>query len=172
MTNSTQVVTTTLADRVPAADQVTHFLVKAMLSEVDGGPSEDELFEAIGEIELETQIAGASFIKVDLNDPNWAILTSGLFDVEGGLLRDIEVEFPEGSGWGWRLVAIEVTTDPTQPQVITFEDVIINDLREDFGSKSASTTSPEWVKALVDEVSLEHGHKRIRFVCPAIGEPK
>jgi len=127
-------------------------------------PDTQQLAAAITEIELETQIAGASFIKVYLDDPYWVLSTTGWLDQKEGLVDEIEVEFPEGSGWLWILVAAEVTLDVTQPMVLTFEDKIIAELRKKYGGRNfgGSTTRAQCVKILADEVPS------IRFVCPEL----
>jgi hypothetical protein len=83
----------------PDARVLSRFLAKQIVkSAKKGAPAEEDLALAISEVELETQIAGASFIKVTVIDPEWAIITSGWIDVVEGLVDQIEVEFPEKSG--------------------------------------------------------------------------
>jgi NlpC/P60 family len=156
----------------PSPTIVSHFLAKQIAAH-KGTPKAEELAAALSEIELETQIAGASFIKVFLIDPEWAIATSGFLSAnEEGLLGAIEVEFPEKSGWWWRLCALELTNDVTQPNLIlTFEDRIIAYLRDHWGEKSVppgTTTRAQFVKSLVDEVGLSGNVEKIRFVCPSL----
>ena len=134
-----------------------------------------ELAEAISEVELETQIEGAPFIKVHLIDPYYRLLTSGFVEVVNERLNDIQVEFPEGSNWWWQLVAVEVTNDLSQPNlVLVFEDRIVAELREVWGHKIVSPgtqTRAQFVKALVDECNLKLRHEGkppIRFVCPSL----
>jgi cell wall-associated NlpC family hydrolase len=156
-----------------SAQIVSSFLATAMVKTAKGTtPETDQLAAAIDEIELETQIAGASFIKVYVTDPYWVIATSGWLDVnEEGLLDEIEVEFPEKSGWMWVLCALELTLDVTQPMILTFEDKIIARLRKKWGPKNAppsTTTRAQFVKALVDEVGVSGIEPAIRFECPAL----
>src|ERR1039457_4275981 len=87
------------------------FLVKQLHPEKHG-LTELDLVQAIQEIEIQTQILGASFIKVHVIDPEWKIITSGLLKVnEDGLLNELEVEFPHGTGYFWRLCAVEGNTE-------------------------------------------------------------
>ena len=80
---------------VADAEQIGRFLAKSVAkSAKKGGVSEVELAERIGEIELETQILGASFIKVKIIDPELTLLNSGWLEVKEGLLQPITVEFP------------------------------------------------------------------------------
>src|ERR1700722_11196850 len=116
----------------PDARIVSRFVAKQIVkSAKKGAPAVEDLAKAISEIELETQIAGASFIKVFVIDPELDLLTSGWLDVEEGLVDQIEVEFPEKSGWFWRLCALEITTDRTQANLtLTFEDRIVAYMRQ------------------------------------------
>lgn len=136
-----------------------------------GAPEVEDLAKAISEIELQTQILGASFIKVHVIDPEWAITTSGWLEVVEGLVHPIEVEFPEKSGWFWRLCAIDGTTDRTQPTLtLTFEDRIVAYLRDYWGPLAAppgTTTRAQFIRDLVREVG-HHGEPPINFRCKAI----
>lgn len=146
---------------------VSHLLAKQIVGKGEHAKVA-ELAGAVSEVELQTQILGASFIKVHLVDPGLAIINSGLIQQEEGILKEVEVEFPEKSGWLWRLVAVEVSTDFTQPNlVLTFEDKIVAELRARRGQKTApaGSSAPRFIHSLVAEVK-----PAIRFVCPALGQ--
>jgi cell wall-associated NlpC family hydrolase len=157
----------------PDPHVVSHFIAKQVVkSAKKGAPSEIDLAKAISEIELQTQILGASFLKVTVIDPEWSIMTSGWLDVVDGRVDEIEVEFPEKSGWFWRLCALSGTTDRTQPGLtLTFEDRIVAYLREHwYPPKTAppgTQTRAQFIRDLVREVGL-NGEPKIRFVCPAV----
>lgn len=149
-----------------------HFLVK-QLHPKKHGLNEAELVTAVQEIELQTQIAGASFIKVHVADPDWTITTSGLIAVsEDGLLNELEVEFPEKTGFWWRLCAVEGSTEVNANLVLTFEDRTVARLRQQWGHKTAgsgTSTRAQFVKALVGEANLKgHLSPPIRFVSPGV----
>jgi cell wall-associated NlpC family hydrolase len=146
---------------------ITRFMAKQIVTGASSGaPKEEDLAERISEIELKTQILGASYIVVKVIDPEWELATSGWLDVEGGLLQQIEVEFPEGSGWFWRLCAVEISTELTQPNLLlTFEDRIVAYLREYNVPKTVppgTKTRAEFVRDLVAEVG-KHGEPKIDF---------
>jgi murein DD-endopeptidase MepM/ murein hydrolase activator NlpD len=155
---------------------VSHFLAKQIVkSAKKGAPAVEDLAKAISEIELETQILGASFIKVMVIDPEWDLLTSGWLDVTDGLVDQIEVEFPEKSGWFWRLCAIDVTTDRTTANItLTFEDRIVAYMREYWHppktAPPGTTTRAQFVRDLVREIRHQGKAPRIRFVCPAVNK--
>jgi hypothetical protein len=157
--------------QLPSPTSVPHFLAK-QIGKHAGALAEEELAEALQEIELETQIDGASFIKVSVLDPEGALQESGFFDPDtDGLLPKIEVEFPEESGWFWRFCAMDGSNDPTQPVVLTFEDRIVAYLRDHVGQRGVppgTTTRAQFIKALVDEVGLGGKVPRINFVCPSL----
>jgi hypothetical protein len=157
--------------QLPSPTTVPHFLAKQIGPHL-GGPAQEELAEAIQEIELETEIDGASFIKVSILDPEGALQESGFFDPDAdGLLPAIEVEYPEKSGWFWRFCAIDGGNSPTEPVVLTFEDRIVAYLRDHSGQRGVppgTTTRAQFVKALVDEVGLGGKVSKINFVCPSL----
>jgi hypothetical protein len=149
------------------------FIVRQLQPEKHG-LTEADLATAIAEVESQTQILGASFISVHVSDPEWTIVTSGLVRVDAdGMLNELEVEFPEGSGSFWRLVRFEASTEVTPANlVLTFEDRIVANLRRLWGERWFSpglTTRAQIVKALVDEANLKlHLNPQIKFVCPGL----
>lgn len=162
---------------IPSATTVASFIATKILLTASGKKnsvslSAEEFANAVSEIELETQIKGASFIKVHLIDPNWKIATSGLVDVNAeGLLPEAEAEFPEKSGWIWTLCAVEVTNDFSSGAnlILTFEDKIVNELRQEWGLKRAKpgyNARAQFIKSLIHEVSL-HGKPAIRSRIPS-----
>jgi len=136
-----------------------------------GAVDEVELANRIGEIEIETQIAGASYLKAHIIDPEWALTISGWLKVKEGLLQPIEVEFPEGSKWFWILCAVEGSTNVTEPNLtVTFEDRIVYFLRQYYGKKYAPPgiqTRAQFIRSLVREVG-QHGEEKAGFICPSL----
>lgn len=132
---------------------------------------EIELAKRIGEIEVETQTAGASYIKAYIIDPEWALTISGWLKVKEGLLSPIEVEFPEGSNWHWVLCAVEGSTNVTEPNLtVTFEDRIVYFMRQYFGTKHAppgTQTRAQFIRDLVRQIG-EHGEEKVGFICPSL----
>jgi hypothetical protein len=150
-----------MADNVGLPDPVPiyHFVAKQIVGASKGGVSATDLAGALGEIELETEITGASFIKAEVIDPEWHITNALVKVTPQGILEQVEVEFPEGSGWKWILCAVELTTDPTKPQIYTFENKSANDLREYAGPKlitPGSTTRAEFVRQLLIEAGIDN----------------
>jgi len=135
--------------------------------------SDEDLANAISEVTLQTQIAGASLLTITFADPQWAIQTSGLLALNTeGILDDISVEFPEFSGSFWRLCMVQGSADNTAPNLtLTFEDEIISELRDKWGPKTVApgtTTRAQFVKQLVDEVNSDLPEQKLKFVCPSI----
>ena len=144
---------------VADAEQIGRFLAKSVAkSAKKGGVSEVELAERIGEIELETQILGASFIKVKIIDPELTLLNSGWLEVKEGLLQPITVEFPEKSRWEWVICAVEASTQPGQANLeVTFESSTVAKMREYWGPKQAppgTRTRAQFVRDLLSEAGV------------------
>lgn len=152
---------------------IPEFVVK-QLNPSKYGLSETDLTTALQDVELQTQILGASFIKVFVDDPEWVIQNSGLIRVNSdGILNELEVEYPESSGYFWRLAAVEGSTEITQANLtLTFEDRIVARLREQWKHRTfppGLSTRAQVVKALVEEANLkEHLNPRIRFISPGL----
>src|SRR5579871_1570704 len=119
---------------VANAELIANFLAKSVAKHKKGIVEEVELAERIAEIELDTQIQGASFLKVHIIDPELTLTNSGWLKVNEGLLEPIEVEFPEKSGWKWVLCAAEGTTNVSTANLeVTFESVLVGKLRNVWG---------------------------------------
>jgi hypothetical protein len=130
------------------------------------GPSEQEVAEAVSEIEIETQTKGSSFIKLHMADPEWSIISSPLIERDSeGMLPAIQIEFPQGSKWEWTLAAAEPSNELSQPNlVLTFEDSIVHKLREYWGSKRSKpgiNTRAEFIR----ELCVEAG---VKYVIPSV----
>lgn len=162
----------------PDGEALARFFSKAVVQGFPGSKNvkkaavdEVELANRIGEIEIETQVAGASYLKVHIIDPEWALTISGWLKVKEGLLEPIEVEFPEGSKWFWVLCAVEGSTNVTEPNlVVTFEDRIVYFLRQYYGVKHApagTQTRAQFIRDLVAEVG-QHGEEKAGFICPSL----
>ena len=162
------------------ASTVASFLARQIKGKT--GISEHEIAEALSEVELQTQTKGSSFIKLHFIDPEWDLITSGLFDRNGeGLLPEVEVEFPQRSGWRWILCACEPSNELSQPNfVATFEDKIVRLLKNKWGSKRAKpgyNTRAEFVRELCVEAgvkycipSVEGAQERLNKELTVIGE--
>ena len=166
--------------RSPEAEALAKFFAKSVVEGFPGSNSakkeaveEVELAQRIGEIEIETQTAGASYIKVHIIDPEWALTKSGWLKVKEGLLSPIDVEFPEKSGWHWILCAVEGSTAVNEPNlVVTFEDRIVSWMRRYYGKKfvpPGTKTRAQFIRDLVNEIGT-YGEEKVGFICPSLNE--
>lgn len=162
-------------DTAPKRLAVSRLIAKQVAAKANGTVDEVELAEALAEIEIETQIEGAPFIKVHLADPYYRLLTSGFIDVTEERLNQIEVEFPEASNWWWRLVDVEISNDVSNPNLtLVFEDRVVAELREQTGYKTVpagTQTRAQFVNAIIDEANLRlrhEGKEPIRAVIPSL----
>ena len=141
------------------ASAIASFLAKQIKGKK--GPTAHEITEAIAEVEHQTQTKGSSFIKAHFIDPEWDIITSGLFDRNGeGLLPEIKVEYPQHSGSQWILCACEPSNELSQPNfVATFEDAIVRKLKNKWGPKRAKpgyNIRAEFVRELCVEAGVKY----------------
>jgi hypothetical protein len=145
------------------------------------------LTNAIVEITPETQTLGAALLQVTVIDPHWKIARSGLCDTDAdGLLRQIDVNFPQGTEVWWRLAMVDLTdasSSGNAPNLtLTFQQRIVSYLLNDWGplgwpGGKAGSTRAQFIKMLaaripshLDASVLGPGSSPIRFVCPEINE--
>lgn len=138
-------------------------------------PAREELAQVVSEVQLQTQILGSSLLHITLIDPGWAIQRTGWLNVSpDGLLDEIEVEFPKGSGMWWRLAMVEGGNNLSAPNLtLTFQDRIVAYLQDKAGKKvvaPGTTTRAQFIKQLVDEVGNGDGKQPIQFVCPEVNQ--
>lgn len=162
--------------KLPDPDRVYNLLARRIVEGSNHAVKVEALAEALGEIEMETQIIGASFLKVELIDPDWKIVTSGLIDLvsEAGeglpqRLAPVEIEYPHGSRYKWILCAVELTTEPGQPQILTFEDIAVQRLREQYGpllTRPGTKTQAEFVEQLLRGAGVESYNPSKKTVQP------
>ena len=151
-----------MAEVAPEAANVAAFIAKHLTegTKAQRAIKQHEIAEAISEIELQTQTKGSSFIKIHFIDEQWDLITSGLFDRNPeGLLPELQVEFPQHSGWTWILVACEPSNELSQPNfVCTFEDSIVRKLKNKWGVRRAKpgfNTRAEFIKELCIEAGVK-----------------
>ena len=164
----------------PEAGPIIRFMAKKIAASAEkksDAPQEVELAESIGEIELETQILGASFIKVHIIDPELEYLNQGWLQMKEGLLEPIEVEFPEGSKWFWILCAIEPSTDVTSANLeLTFESKVVSTMREFWTppkqSPPGTQTRAQFVRDLLIEAKVPYKIGNVNVVQPLAEEEK
>lgn len=142
---------------VADAELVSKFFAKRVVkSAKKGAVDEAELAARIQEIELETQILGASFLSVHIIDPELTLTNSGWLEVREGLLDTIEVEFPEGSKWMWTLCACEISTQVGANLEVRFESSLVKKMREYWGPKQAPPGTRTRAQFVLDLLSEAH----------------
>ena len=126
-----------------------------------GTVNEAELSDRITEIEEETEVLGANYIKVHVIDPYWTLQNSGFVDVDSqGLLDEIEIEFPQGSKRHWILCAVEGSTETMEGNfILTFQDKIFVDLKAQWipkGVPPGTQTRAQFVRDLLEEAGVPY----------------
>lgn len=127
------------------------------------GIREIDLARAIKSITLTGTIKDITNLQVVVEDPEWLILDSGLWDTdENGLLDPIDLNYPAGSPYWWRLTVIS-PSDSARELTLTFLDRMVIPLMQLKGpvkANRAKMTRAEFLKMLADRVK-EYGG--IRF---------
>lgn len=160
---------------VADAELISKFVAKFVAGQ--STVNEVELAERIGEIELETQILGASFLKVHIIDPELTLTNAGWLHVDSdGRFQTVTVEFPEGSGWKWGLCAAEISTEITSANLeVTFQSSSVVKLREYWGPKQAppgTRTRAQFVRDLLAEAKIPTVIPGLNIVQPVEEEEK
>jgi hypothetical protein len=160
----------------PEAELIAKFFAKRVTkSAKPGGVNEVELAKRIQEIELETQILGASFLKVHIVDPDLTLTNAGWLALKEGLLEPITVEFPEGSKYMWNLCAVEITTNVGANLECTFESSLVAKLREKWEPRQAppgTRTRAQFVRDLLQESGVPYVIPGLNKVQPVEEEEK
>lgn len=121
-------------------------------------PAVVELTDAIADVTINTTIEGASSLVLSVIDPQWDILTSDfLAHDKQGRLDAIDVNYPEGSNYWWRLTQVDGSTAKDGANLtLTLEDRVVAKLRNHKGALKANrahTTRAEFIKHLVEQVA-------------------
>lgn len=119
-----------------------------------------DLATAIQTVSINDTMEGSSTITVPLVDPNWELLKSGFFDPnKDGRLDAVDVNYPRGSRFWWRLTQVGVKADRTLS--LTFMErqaTLLMALHGPVKAKSrAKTTRAEFIKWLCDHVKKGGG---------------
>jgi hypothetical protein len=151
-----------LASRTPEAEAIAKFVAKRIkATSTRGTLNEAELSDRITEIEEETQVLGANYVKVHIIDPYWTLQNSGFVDVDKqGMLDEIQIEFPQASKRYWILCAVEGSTETMEGNfILTFQDKIFSDLKAEWGSKDSpagTQTRAQFVRDLLEEAGVPY----------------
>jgi hypothetical protein len=131
-----------------------------------GAPAAANLKDAITSIQLKDTIEGSSTVEVAIADKNWSLTDSGFFDADrNGRLDPIEVNYPEGSRYWWRLTSLNIAGQRGGAIVtMTFMERVAVHLMQHRGplkTSRAKRTRAEFLKMLTDRVKAGGG---IKFV--------
>lgn len=112
-----------------------------------------ELESVLADLRVNTTTQGASTLEIDIIDPDWLLVTCGFLDIgDDGKFDAVDLHYPDGSNYWWRLTQADVSTDRDQANVtLTFETRIVSYAREHKGVKSWSRgqfTRAQAIKAM------------------------
>jgi cell wall-associated NlpC family hydrolase len=167
-----------LVSRTPEAEAMAKFVAERIkATSTRGALNEAELSDRITEIEEETQVLGANYVKVHIVDPYWTLQNSGFVDVDKqGMLDEIQIEFPQGSKRYWILCAVEGSTETMEGNfILTFQDKIFADLKAEWGPKvvpPGTQTRAQFVRDLLEEAGVPHKIPGVNIPQPVEEEEK
>jgi hypothetical protein len=131
----------------------TQVVSEAQRLKLPSAPTAVDLSEMITSISPEGHMGQASAIQVELVDENWQLVDSGFFGIvdDPRLLAPIDLNFPEGSRWWWRLSQYSAKSDFTI--TLTFYDRVVAELQKMLGpivGYRLTETRAKFMKRCVD----------------------
>lgn len=144
------------------------------------GLAKVSLEEAITSIDLVDTLEGSSSFTVSVVLPNWDLLGDGFFDAQpDGKLDPVDVNYPEGSRFWWRLTSIDLNVGTRKPRLsMTFMErpaVYLMQHRGPVKVSRAKRTRAQFLKRLASEVKAGGGirfHSHELNVKQTIAKPK
>jgi hypothetical protein len=131
-----------------------HAAVKAKAPKV----VKTEIESVLADLRVNTTMQGASTLEIDIIDPGWLLITSGFLDKGADDKFDVvDLNYPEGSDYWWRLTLADPSTGLDGPNLtLTFETRVVSYARGHSGVKSWSRgqfTRAQAIKAMTaDEI--------------------
>jgi hypothetical protein len=134
---------------VPDADVIAR-QISASRKKLKLDPAVVDLTDVIGEIHIDDTIKGSSTLVVTILDTDWRLSDSGFFDADrNGKLDAIEINYPEGSKYWWRLTICSPSS--TQLVLMTFMEraaVEMQDHKTPVKASRGSSTRAEFLRRL------------------------
>ncbi len=127
-------------------------------------PAIADLAQMVTAISVEDTIAGSSTITLSLFDDRWDLVDTGFFDVDrDGKLDAIEVNYPDGSDFWWRVTQVSLTATGSGVVIeMTFMEraaVYLQELRGPVKVARSKKTRAEFLLQLTDKVKKGGGLK-------------
>jgi hypothetical protein len=146
----------------PDAHVIARNVITSKLIKRANAPTQEELAKAITQITLNGSTKDISNLVVSLQDPDWKFLDSGFFDTdENGLIDPIDLNYPDGSRFWWRLTQISPKADQSvQLTFLTREVVYLMHLLGPIKGDRAKMTRAEFLKMLTTKAQ---GRSSIEF---------
>lgn len=132
-----------------------------------------DLESVLADLRVNTSMTGASTLELDIIDPDWLLITSGFLDVgTDGKFDAVDLNYPLGSDYWWRLTQADPSTDRDEANLtLTFEARIVSYARAHSGVKSWSRgqfTRAQAIKAMTsDEIKAP---PRPLFISPELDD--
>lgn len=153
----------------PDAHVIARQLVSSPAKGHASAPAAADLAEAITNIAPESHIKGASALRISLFDPTWGLMESGIFDAGmqqgeryvttrkekygAGKLNPLDINYPSGSRFWWRLGQVSPKADHTVQ--LTFIDriaALLQGLKGPLKASRSAMTRAEFLKMAAGHV--------------------
>lgn len=124
-------------------------------------PSQADLAASLTGISITDTIKGSSTLTLTMYDDEWALMESGFFDNnEDGRLDAIDVNYPDGSRFWWRITQVNPSANRTI-EVVLMERAAVYLMahRGPVKTSRAKKTRAEFLKGLSDKVKAGGGIK-------------
>jgi hypothetical protein len=116
-----------------------------------------DLAQALVSVQLQGFMAGASTLTLTLDDPDWVLMDSGVFDADkDSKLDQVTINYPDGSRFWWQLLQINAKADHTITLVMIDQLAVslmnLYDTKGVTKTDRAKATRAEFIKALFRSV--------------------
>lgn len=159
----------------PVALALAESITKSKAARAKGAPVAADLAAMITGVGEALTMQGAPQIQISLEDEEFALLESGFWgaDPKTGKLDEIELNYPDGSKYWWRLRQVSPKADFTV-QTYWIPSVVrkLMDLKGPLKAARASRTRAEFLKMLADHVPGARFHSKQLDIKQPIANPK
>lgn len=130
-------------------------------------PQSFDLASSIADIRQNDTIEGSSTLEIDVIDREWVLIDSHFLDADedGKLEPTIDINYPLGSQYWWRLTTVDVSDDPSTANItLTFMERVVVRMIDKKGTaikiSRNQMTRAQFIKHLVHIAD-----KQAHFVC-------
>ena len=146
---------TVLDDLEPDRYVIARNIVKANSRKSKTAPTTANLATALSSVQMITSMKNVGSLTAVVNDPQWTFMDSGFFDTdENGEIDPIDVNYPDGSRFWWRLTQVSAS-DSARQITLTFlvrESVYLQHLHGPKSANRAKMSRAEFLQSCCKDV--------------------